>query len=932
MARSSLLRRYSIFSICAVCMLGISALMVPSAAAYPIQPHYNHFLYTNHDDYLYDDNAQNTEGAALAQQQAYDDRAFPHNYIDDNQSNAAYNANQALAQHPLPTGDSQSRSGRSWKQVGPLYGQEAAEATYTGRATTVSGRVTAIVVAKDCNENVCRVWLGAAGGGVWRTDNGLAEKPTWQSVNNGIRSNAIGSLTLDPNDHSGRTIYAGTGEENGSSDSEAGVGLYKSTDYGQHWHLVSGSVSAAKDRSIGAVAVDPTNAKHIYIGTDVARHGSSASNGGRFSPPGAPVIGLYESTNGGQSFKLVFSKESDVVNPASPNGSDFFRGGVSKIEFSTTGLAAGVKSQVYFSVFDYGLYRSANGSFEQIFASAGGGAIANSATSRTEFSLAPNGQKLRIYVGDTDGGPAQLYRVDDANVAAATLTNGTANAGWLDLSSPTPGTPGYSSYNYCGEQCSYDMPVYSPPGQPDKVWIGGQFQYAEVTPTGAKSNGRAVQRSANAGVSFTDMTNDTQSPPQGMHPDQHAMAFNPNNPDVAFLGSDGGLVRTSGKFADTTSECTARGLTGADLVDCQIWLKAIPTRIYSLNSGLGTIQFQSVTYNPQDPRHDVIGGTQDNGTFNTTSTPLTWIQNVGGDGGQSVIDAGNPNIRMHTYYGPQGDVNFHKNDPKGWDYWGDPLAASGEGASFYVPLIGDPKVSQTMFVGLEHVWRTQDSGGPQAYLDQHCNELTGDFNPATPCGDWVALGSNLVDQTYGTDKGGSYVVAITRAPSDNQTLWTATRRGRLFISQNANAAAKDVAYTRLDTAAQPTRFISGISVDPKDPNHAFVTYSGYSAYTPGTPGHVFEVRYNPTTKAATWKDISYDLGDQPITGVAFDGVTGDLYVATDFGVGRLKANHNHWRPAASGLPIVAVYSLTLSNNGRILYAATHGRGAWSLDL
>jgi hypothetical protein len=36
--------------------------------------------------------------------------------------------------------------------------------------------------------------------------------------------------------------------------------------------------------------------------------------------------------------------------------------------------------------------------------------------------------------------------------------------------------------------------------------------------------------------------------------------------------------------------------------------------------------------------------------------------------------------------------------------------------------------------------------------------------------------------------------------------------------------------------------------------------------------------------------------------------------------------------AAPGLPMVAVYNLTISVNGRVLYAATHGRGAWRIDL
>src|SRR5439155_18376307 len=140
-----------------------------------------------------------------------------------------------------------------------------------------------------------------------------------------------GSIIFDPTDSKGKTLYVGTGEPNGSSDSEAGVGLYKSTDGGASWALVPGSLSVAIDRSLAAIAVDPSNPNHLFIGTAVARHGSSSVNGGLFTPPGAPVIGVYESTDGGTTLGLVFSTPSDVVDPTSPTGNDFFRGGVSKI-------------------------------------------------------------------------------------------------------------------------------------------------------------------------------------------------------------------------------------------------------------------------------------------------------------------------------------------------------------------------------------------------------------------------------------------------------------------------------------------------------------------------------------------------------------------------------------------------------------------------
>ena len=68
-----------------------------------------------------------------------------------------------------------------------------------------------------------------------------------------IPTNAIGSIAVDPNDPTGKTIYVGTGEANASGDSEAGLGLYKSTDEGDHWSLVPArSPSRTTARSRGS--------------------------------------------------------------------------------------------------------------------------------------------------------------------------------------------------------------------------------------------------------------------------------------------------------------------------------------------------------------------------------------------------------------------------------------------------------------------------------------------------------------------------------------------------------------------------------------------------------------------------------------------------------------------------------------------------------
>ena len=73
-----------------------------------------------------------------------------------------------------------------------------------------------------------------------------------------------------------------------------------------------------------------------------------------------------------------------------------------------------------------------------------------------------------------------------------------------------------------------------------------------------------------------------------------------------------------------------------------------------------------------------------------------------------------------------------------------------------------------------------------------------------------------------------------------------------------------------------------------------------------------------------------------------DAETGDVYVSTDFGVDRLAAGTQTWIPAADDLPTATVSGLTLvtvKRNGdgvrkgdRLIYAATHGRGAYRLHL
>jgi hypothetical protein len=342
----------------------------------------------------------------------------------------------------------------------------------------------------------------------------------------------------------------------------------------------------------------------------------------------------------------------------------------------------------------------------------------------------------------------------------------------------------------------------------------------------------------------------------------------------------------------------------------------------------------SLSVSPHDPEL-LQGGTQDNGTWENKGQRTRWVNTIIGDGGQSAFDVGNSNVRFHTYNDATPEVNFNNGEVADWIYTGDPLAGQA-GSLFYVPFINDPKVSGTLFAGTGRTaYRTTTFGlGDRSLAEANriCNTWTGTFEAT--CGDWAELGPNrLVDAFWG-DRAGGAVAAIERTTANTSSAWAATSTGRVFVTSNVDAADPGaVSWTRLDDdAVTPNRFVSSIHVDPKNGNHAWISYSGFNVNTPTTPGHVFEVTVDPATGTSTWVDRSHDFGDIPVTDLVRDDSTGDLYASTDFGVLRLAAGTTTWTKAAPGMPAVEVAGLTIVPGKRILYAATHGLSAWRLNI
>jgi hypothetical protein len=853
-----------------------------------------------------------------------------------------------------------------WTSLGPETSLQGGSSSSSGN---VSGRVAALAISPACRSGGrCRLWVGAAGGGVWRTDDALhPTDPKWRWVSYGLGTNNIGSLAVDPNDRTGNTIYVGTGETNQPNNSGAGTGLYRSTTGGDRWTRVptiisdpavsSGPIDFTFSRGISTVVIEPGRPQTIYVATTSAMFGMTGVRGGQSQITGTPQprVGLYRTEDGGGTWSLVWVPPLEPVIPPNPH----LGAGVGDTMFGVRQVKLDPRNPriVYATAWNNAIHRSApsleggDASFKPVFAVVGLERFRDLAM----FDLAVSNGRTRMYVyNGTDNQNAQgIYRLDDADVPAGTLVNGSGAAlantpAWIALTSPDPSHPGSTSRRICGSQCFYDLAVATPPNRPDTVYIGGVLHPTWGDPT---------MRSTTAGESFTSFGMDAETPRNDSHVDVRAVAFHPRNPDIVFVGSDGGVVRSDGRFEDISARCGQLYGTSPAVTQCRNVLGVVPSRLFFMNRGLQTLQFYNVAVDPRDPLRRLIGGLQDNSTIwqDGTADPRVWKSLFPfGDGtSASGFHPARPEVLFASFQSNRFFTNFRNGESGRWVRTDDRIRASGERATITQStgrqfITFDVVRPDTQFTGFQHVWRTENNGGPQTFLEASCTFPGG--APGQTCGDWVPLGvaypfapgstpasasrqpGDLTSTVHGSDRAGGIIVAVERAAADTGTLWAATNFGRLFVSTNADASGPDVEFARIDTPETPNRFVTRIFVDRANPFAAYVSYSGFNAVTPATPGHIFRVEYNPSTERATFTPVDFDLGDIPINTIAVDDVRGDLYAATDFGPLVLRSGSTEWEIAGVGFPEALMVDLEIVPDRRLLIAATHGIGIFYLRL
>ena len=165
----------------------------------------------------------------------------------------------------------------------------------------MSGRITAIDVLSS---NPKIIYVGAASGGVWKSENGGS---AWTPVFDQQPTQNIGALAIQQSDPN--VIWVGTGEGNPRNSMNLGMGIFKSVDAGKTWQHMG--LEATK--TIHRIIIDPKDPNMIYVG---AMGDPFTANEHR---------GLYKTIDGGQHWeKILFSNNTSgigdlVMDPANNN-------------------------------------------------------------------------------------------------------------------------------------------------------------------------------------------------------------------------------------------------------------------------------------------------------------------------------------------------------------------------------------------------------------------------------------------------------------------------------------------------------------------------------------------------------------------------------------------------------------------------------------
>ncbi len=689
-------------------------------------------------------------------------------------------------------------------------------------SAATSGRIAAVDAARD--EGRLTVFAGTASGGVWKSVNGGT---TFRPVFDRQPVQSIGAVAIDPSNP--KIVWVGTGESWVRNSISVGDGVYKSTDGGENWT----NMGLRDSEHIAKILVDPKDSNRVLVCATGHLWDDNQERG------------VYQTSDGGQTWKKVLGGANGstgcgfmALSPQEPKTVfaslwDFRRQGWT---FRSGGPGSG-------------LYRSSDGGehWTELNESNSKG-LPEKPWGRVAVAVAPS--KPQVVYANIESKKSALYRSDDGGKSWSRL----------DASRFVVWRPFYFGN------------LIVDPKDENKIF---------------KPDGPLLV-SVNGGHSFSVVSGNA-------HGDFHDVWIDPSNPNIVYTTDDAGLWRSE---------------DGG-------------TR-WKHQFNLPVSQFYHVSVDNADPYH-VYGGLQDNSSWVGDSsypggvTNSRWENMYGGDGFWMFEDPSDPAyIYAEAQGGTIGRVNRYTHDTRPIQ----PLPEYGEKKlrfNWNTPIHMSPNEKGTIYIGAEFLFRSRDHG-------QSWERISPDLTTNDPEKQKQEESGGVTVDNSAAEMHTS-IYSISESPKNGQIIWVGTDDGNLQITRDGAKTWTNVVSNVPDLPK--FSWVSTVAASRFDEGTAYATFDRH------TFGDIKPYAYKTADYGKTWTALPVQKNG--VRGYAHV-ITEDtvdpnlLFLGTEFGLWISTDGGQRWgQYKGSDFPDVAVRDIVVHPRESDLVLATHGRGIWIID-
>ena len=681
----------------------------------------------------------------------------------------------------------------------------------------------------------------------------------------------------------------------------ASGGAFKSTDDGKTWMPIFENYPTA---SLGDITIAPSNPRIVWIGTGEANIFRSSMAG----------TGIYKSTNGGRTFRYMGLADTQhiariIVHPTNPNI-----------------VYVAACGHEYTTNKERGVYKTTDGgrTWNQVF-------YKDSTTAAIDLVMDPEdnnilylgtAERLRRRWNDPAPGPQSgIWKTEDGGQRWFPLTNGLpdfancerigldvcleqpnvvyalinnhnrrpvnpeAAAGRAGRGGRGGGVIGADLYRSNDKGKTWTRcegsgqigSIYSSYG-----WVFGQVRADPVDPDVAYVHGVSYMKTADGGKTFARM--------RGNHSDYHAMWINPENTDHVLIGDDGGLMISH---------------DGLETFEHPINLPLAQMYNVSVSQEKGKFWAYTCIQDNMGWRGqiDLTGG-------RTNIVRQEWQSGYGDESGRHAVNPVNPNIVWAvSRYGGGPTRNDYTPVPgqtgrgrRGGGGSSRPdFGEDRKRAQWVSPIIISPHDDKRVFYGAQFVFLTEDDG-------ESWQKISPDLTNYDP----VKQG-NIAYST---------VFAIDESPVKKGLIYAGSDDGLIHVTQDQGET-----WTNVSAGLPPDHCIAGLEASAFDEGAVYAAINGKRVNDFNC------LIYKSTDYGQTWTNIANNIPGSIVNVVKEDATNKNiLYAGTDRAVYVTINGGNTWNVLGKDLPTVYAQDIAFNEVEQVAVIATHGRGAYLIDL